>query len=123
MARILVIDDDAVLLSCVADTLSFNLKDSQVVSVGNAKMGLQLAQELQPDVIVCDLNMPEMNGYEVLARIRRGEMTANIPFIFLTSEANSNKRKLGMELGADEYLTKPFALSQLVKAVESQLTA
>jgi DNA-binding response OmpR family regulator len=122
MARILVIDDDAMLLNCVADALSFNLRDSQVVSVRNGKMGLQLAQELQPDVIVCDLNMPEMNGYEVLARIRRDEMTANIPFIFLTSEANSNKRKLGIELGADEYLTKPFALSQLVNAVESQLT-
>jgi CheY-like chemotaxis protein len=122
MARILVIDDDAVLLSCVAETLSLNLKDSQVVSVGDAKMGLQLAQELRPDVIVCDLNMPELNGYEVLARIRRDETTAHIPFIFLTSDANSNKRKLGIELGADEYLTKPFALSQLVNAVESQLT-
>jgi CheY-like chemotaxis protein len=122
MARILVIDDDAMLLSCVADTLSSNLKDSQVVSVGNGIKGLQLAQELQPDVIVCDLNMPEMNGYEVLTRLRRDEMTANIPFIFLTGEASSTKRILGFELGANQYLTKPFATSQLLKAVEFDLT-
>ena len=116
------IDDDVMLLNCVTETLSFNLKDSQVVSVGNGIQGLQLAQELQPDVIVCDLNMPEMNGYEVLDRLRRDEMTANIPFIFLTGEANSTKRMLGFELGANRYLTKPFAASQLLKAVESQLT-
>ncbi len=115
------IDDDAVLLSCVADTLSLNLKNSQVVSVANGIKGLELAQELQPDVIVCDLNMPEMSGYEVLARIRRDETTAHIPFIFLTAEASSTKRTLGFELGANRYLKKPFAASQLLEAVEFQL--
>ncbi len=121
MAKILVIDDDEMLGSCIADTLSFNLKDSQVVSVGNGIHGLQLAQELQPDVIVCDLNMPEINGYEVLDCLRRSEMMANIPFIFLTGEAISHERMLGLELGANQYLTKPFAASQLLKAVKLQL--
>ncbi len=98
------------------------MSERTVVSVGNGIKGFQLAQELQPDVIVCDLNMPEMDGYEVLTRIRRDEITANIPFIFLSSEASSTKRTLGFELGANRYLTKPFAASQLLKAVESQLT-
>lgn len=114
--------DDEILGSCIAETLSFNLKDLQVVSVGNGIKGLQLAQELQPDAIICDLNMPEINGYEVLDRLRRDEMTANIPFIFLTGEASYTKRNCGLGLGANQYLTKPFAASQLLKAVESQLT-
>lgn len=122
MPRILVIDDDETLSLCISDTLSLNSKDTQVISVANGKKGVQLAQELQPDLIICDLNMPEVNGYEVLARIRRDEMTANIPFIFVTCEASFAGRDRGLAMGANEYLTKPFAANRLLKAVELQLT-
>jgi CheY-like chemotaxis protein len=122
MAKILVIDDNEMMRDCIADALCLSLKDLQVISVGHGREGLQLAQELQPDLIVCDLDMSEINGYEVLDLLRRDEMMANIPFIFLTGEASSTNRMLGFELGANRYLTKPFAASQLLKAVESQLT-
>jgi DNA-binding response OmpR family regulator len=121
MARILLIDDDEMLRDCVAKTLNSSSKDMQVISVGNGRVGLQLAQELQPDLIVCDLNMPEVSGYDVLARIRRDEMTANIPFIFLTGESSFDKCDRGLELGANQYLTKPFAVSEFLKAVKLEL--
>jgi DNA-binding response OmpR family regulator len=123
MTRILLIDDDEMLRDCVAETLNRSSKDMQVISVGKGRVGLQLAQELQPDLIVCDLNMPEISGYEVLARIRRDEMTANIPFIFLTGESSFDKRDRGLELGANRYLTKPFAVSEFLKAVKLELSA
>jgi DNA-binding response OmpR family regulator len=123
MTRILLIDDDEMLRDCVAETLNRSSKDMQVISVGKGRVGLQLAQELQPDLIVCDLNMPEISGYEVLARIRRDEMTANIPFIFLTGESSFGKRDRGLELGANRYLTKPFAVSEFLKAVKLELSA
>ena len=123
MTRILVIDDDEILSLCIADTLSLSSKDMQVISVTNGKKGVQLAQELQPDLIVCDLHMPEVSGYEVLAQIRRDQMTAKIPFIFVTCEASFAGRDRGLAMGANEYLTKPFAAIQLLKAVELQLAA
>lgn len=123
MTRVLVIDDDEILSLCIADTISVDSKDMQVISVSNGRKGLQLAQELQPDLIICDLNMPEVNGYDVLARIRNDEMTASIPFIFVTCESSFASRDRGLALGANEYLTKPFTSKQLLKAVKVQLSA
>jgi CheY-like chemotaxis protein len=121
MAKILVIDDNEMMRDCIADALCLSLKDLQVISVGHGRKGLQLAQELQPDLIVCDLDMPEISGYEVLDRIRRDETTANIPFIFLTCESSLSKRTRGLELGANQYLTKPLTTNQLLTAVNLQL--
>jgi two-component system, sensor histidine kinase and response regulator len=83
--------------------------------------GVQMAREHLPDLIVCDIMMPEMDGYEVLSTLRSDSVTANIPFIFLTAVADRGNMRRGMELGADDYVTKPFEMKELVNAVASRL--
>lgn len=83
--------------------------------------GLALARKLLPELIICDIAMPEMDGYSVLQALSSDTGTATIPFIFLTAKADPKDLRKGMELGADDYLFKPFTMADLVKSVEVRL--
>lgn len=89
-----------------------------VITSLDGEMGLRLAQELMPDLIISDINMPKLNGYEVLKSIRANIETASIPFIFITGEEVVNNHSLlEIEQGANAYLTKPIMLNSLLKTI------
>jgi two-component system, sensor histidine kinase and response regulator len=119
MARILVIEDEASLRENVLDILRF--EDYEAVGAPDGRIGLQLVHEYLPDLILCDVIMPELDGYSVLLELRRQPSTAEIPFIFLTARATKTDLRTGMELGAEDYLTKPFTQGELLAAVRTQL--
>ncbi len=119
MARILVIEDETALRENVLDILRF--EDYEAVGAPNGRIGLQLALEYLPDLILCDVIMPELDGYSVLLELRRQPATAEIPFIFLTARAAKTDQRTGMELGAEDYLTKPFTQGELLAAIRTQL--
>ena len=83
--------------------------------------GIQVAKEQLPDLIICDINMPNLDGYGTLTALRENEATATIPFIFLSGATDKLNMRRGMELGADDYLTKPFAMDELVARVRALL--
>lgn len=87
----------------------------------NGKRGVQLAKENVPDLILCDIMMPQLDGYAVLTQLRAEPVTAAIPFIFLTAKADKTELRQGMNLGADDYLTKPFRRKELIEAITSRL--
>lgn len=119
MTKILVIEDEK--------TVRYNLVEMLIaenfIAIGapNGSIGIQLAKKEIPDLIVCDVMMPEMDGYRVLAELRADPITAKIPFIFLTAKADRTDQRQGMELGADDYLTKPFTRNELFGAIEIRL--
>ncbi|NEO86208.1 MAG: EAL domain-containing protein [Spirulina sp. SIO3F2] len=119
MHKILVIEDDPLVMDNVIDILE--LEDYDVLSAVNGLEGVQRALEHAPDVILCDVMMPLMNGYEVLRALRADEQTATTPFIFLTAKADRSDQRHGMELGANDYLTKPFTPRELLQAVTTRL--
>ena len=88
----------------------------------NGRVGLQIVKHQIPDLIICDLMMPELDGYGVLRALREDPTTSDIPFIFLSANANGASHRRGMELGADCYLTKPFMPAELLKAISIYLT-
>lgn len=92
-----------------------------VLTAENGKKGIKLAQENEPDLIICDIMMPELDGYGVLHLLSREPNTASIPFIFLTAKAEKTDYRKGMTLGADDYLTKPYDDVELLSAVETRL--
>ena len=114
--KILIVEDEPAL----QDTLSYNLKREgyQVVVEGNGVNGLAVAQEIQPDLIVLDIMLPGMDGLEI-TRILRQKM--NVPIIMLTARDAEIDRVLGLEIGADDYLTKPFSMRELLARVKAQL--
>jgi YesN/AraC family two-component response regulator len=91
------------------------------ISAENGQIGIQRAREQLPDLIVCDIIMPELDGYSVLTALRQDPATAIIPFIFVTSKEDRTDLRKGMELGADDYLTKPCTLEELQRAITTQL--
>ncbi len=119
MTRILVIEDEAVLRRNVLEMLEF--EGFETAEAADGLQGLQAARELLPDLIVCDIMMPELDGYGVLEELRRDSTTAIIPFIFLTAKADRESMRVGMNLGADDYLTKPFTQAELLTAIHSRL--
>lgn len=116
---ILIIEDDATFRSILFELLE--LEDYNVVSAENGFLGLQLAQTLQPNLILSDINMPKLDGYGVLKKLRGDLTTAKIPFIFLTAQTDSINRHQAMQLGANDYLIKPVSYGQLVIALQNQL--
>lgn len=97
------------------------LANFQVVTSPNGKDGVQMAHQEKPDLIICDIMMPELDGYGVIHMLGKDEQTANIPFIFLSAKAEKEDYRKGMTLGADDYLTKPYDDVELLNAVEMRL--
>ncbi|MEP3207554.1 MAG: response regulator [Maribacter sp.] len=119
MKRILLIEDDRALRENTEELLE--LSGYSVITAPNGKLGIQVAKENLPDIIVCDIMMPEIDGYGVLENLSADENTKPIPFIFLSAKTEHKEIRKGMDLGADDYLTKPFEEEDLISAIESRL--
>jgi len=119
MTKILVIEDEELVRENLLDFLE--AEDYQTIDACNGKIGVELAQKHLPDLIICDVMMPELDGYGVLEKLSNNSATATIPFIFLTAKADKTDRRDGMNLGADDYLTKPFTIMELKSAIEARL--
>ncbi len=116
---ILLIEDNADMRDNISEILE--LAKYKVHSAANGKEGVRLAQSLKPDLIICDIMMPELDGYGVLHMLGKDPATASIPFIFLTAKSEKTDYRKGMGLGADDYITKPFDDTELLDAVEIRL--
>ena len=119
MKKILIIEDNKDVRENIIDMLE--LAGYTVFSAMNGKLGIELTTKLHPDVILCDIMMPELNGFEVLSQLNENNQTSSIPFIFLTAKTEKSDMRKGMNLGADDYLTKPFTERELIDAIESRL--
>jgi CRP/FNR family cyclic AMP-dependent transcriptional regulator len=119
MKKILLIEDNDEIRENTAEILE--LSNYKVFTAENGKRGVELAMKDKPDLIVCDIMMPVLDGYGVLMTLQKKSETQNIPFIFLTAKAERNDFRKGMELGADDYITKPFEGSELLNAIEGRL--
>ncbi|GGB07215.1 MULTISPECIES: response regulator [Mucilaginibacter] len=117
--KILIIEDNNDIRENVVEILG--LAGYTVFEADNGKTGIELAVNNLPDVILCDIMMPELDGYGVLFMLNKNPETAAIPFIFLTAKAERIDQRKGMEMGADDYLTKPFDDIELLNAIESRL--
>ncbi len=117
--KILLIEDDATMRENTAEILE--LAQFEIAAAENGRSGVQLAKEWRPDLIICDIMMPVLDGYGVLHLLSKDPETASIPFIFLTAKAEKSEFRKGMELGADDYITKPFEEMELLNAIESRL--
>lgn len=117
--KILLIEDHDEMRDNIAEILE--LASYDVISAPNGKIGVDLAKTQLPDLIICDIMMPEMDGYGVLYLLGKDEHTRSIPFIFLTAKADATDLRKGMNLGADDYITKPFEEMELLQAIESRL--
>lgn len=119
MNKILVIEDETTVRQNLLELLTY--EDFNVISAENGHIGVHLANEEIPDLIICDVMMPELDGYGVLKILRQQPTTSTIPFIFLTAKCDKADVRQGMELGADDYLTKPFTRAELLRAISSRL--
>ena len=119
MGKVLLIEDDSVLRENTAELLE--LSEYEVITASNGKKGVKAAKTHLPNVIVCDIMMPELDGYGVLEKLSKEESTMHIPFIFLSAKTEKEDIRKGMNLGADDYLTKPFEENDLINAIESRL--
>jgi CRP-like cAMP-binding protein/ActR/RegA family two-component response regulator len=117
--KVLIIEDNDDIRENVIEILE--LAGYTVFSANNGKTGVELAFSDIPDIILCDIMMPEMDGYGVLYMLSKRPETITVPFIFLTAKAEHFDRRKGMEMGADDYLTKPFDDMELLNAIESRL--
>ncbi len=119
MKKILLIEDNSNIRENTAEILE--LASYTVLSAENGKIGVELAIQEVPDLIICDIMMPVLDGYGVLHMLQKNPSTKHIPFIFLTAKTERADFRKGMELGADDYITKPFDGTELMNAVESRL--
>ncbi len=120
MKKILVIDDKEDIRNLIKAVLSdygFN-----VIEADSGLSGVQMLRDHKPDLVVCDINMPGMDGYETLGAARDSSATAPIPFILMTGLVSRDGFRRGMVCGADDYLIKPFTMDELVEAVMSRLS-
>lgn len=119
MKSVLVIDDNNDIRENTAEILE--MAGYKTISAENGKRGVELALKEKPDLIVCDIMMPELDGYGVLHLLRKNPDTQTIPFIFLTAKTERSDLRKGMEMGADDYITKPFEDIELLNAIEVRL--
>lgn len=119
MAKILAIDDEATILDLVQAFLEND--DHEVILAHNGQEGVSKAQSFLPDLIICDVQMPDLTGFEVLQAVRGHEDLLRVPFVFLTGLDDMKHLRQGMNLGADDYLTKPFSYKDLSEAVRVRL--
>jgi len=119
MLKILIMEDEDTVRESLKELLQ--IRGYEVIDACNGAEGVQFALIHLPDLIISDIMMPELNGYEALKRIRANELTRTIPFIFLSAKAEYEDQRIGMEIGADDYLTKPFSQKDLYNAIETRL--
>jgi CRP-like cAMP-binding protein len=119
MKKILLIEDNYDIRHNTAEILE--LSNYQVFLAENGKVGVEMAMEFSPDLIICDIMMPVLDGYGVLHAVHKNELIKNTPFIFLTAKTERSDFRKGMELGADDFVTKPFSGTELLNAVDSRL--
>jgi len=119
MKKILVIEDEPEMRRNITTLLRYH--DYQPIEAENGRVGLALARREKPDLVLCDVMMPELDGHGVLQALQQNVELATIPFIFLTARGEKDDLRNGMDLGADDYLTKPVANAELVRAIEARL--
>ncbi len=119
MKKVLVIDDTPEIRMIIEETL--NMFGFNTVLAEDGETGVLMARKHLPDLIICDVQMPKLDGFGTLAQLRAHESTATIPFMFLTGQVERPNMRRGMEMGADDYLTKPFTPSELLAAVNARL--
>lgn len=117
--KILVIEDEPEMRRNLATIL--RMEDFHPLTAENGRVGLESARANKPDVILCDVMMPELDGYGVIAALRADPETVAVPFIFLTAKGEKPDIRAGMNLGADDYLTKPVPKADLLAAIRSRL--
>ncbi len=120
MPKILLIEDEPLIRDSLEDVL--NLEGYSLATAQNGRAGIEAVQEALPDLIICDINMPEMDGYGVLESLRSNPRTREVPFVFLTARSGRADQRQGMEMGADDFLTKPFTVDELLRTVRTRLT-
>jgi len=119
MARILAIDDEPNMLELIRAFLTMD--DHEVKTAVNGAEGVQTALSFLPDLILCDVMMPDMDGYSVLKAVQEDERLAQVPFVFLTGLGDMEHLRQGMNLGADDYLTKPFKYKVISETVKTRI--
>ncbi|MFA7418347.1 MAG: hybrid sensor histidine kinase/response regulator [Melioribacteraceae bacterium] len=119
MSKILIIEDEVDIRESLEQVLT--IEGYEVIAAENGRVGLEKAKKNLPELIFCDINMPELDGYEVISELRNHKETQTIPFIFLTARADRNDLRKGMNLGADDYLNKPFTLEELKNSIAARL--
>ena len=119
MSRILVIEDSPEVRERIVTSLGF--EGFEVVEAEDGEAGVQLARESKPDLIICEFMMPKLDGHATLSALREDASTASIPFIFLSAKSQVSDMREGLQLGADDYLIKPFSMVELTNAVNLRL--
>jgi DNA-binding NarL/FixJ family response regulator len=119
MKKILVIEDEAETLENLV--LMLEMEGFKPFSASNGRLGVEVARRERPDVILCDVSMPELDGYGVLESLRGDALTVSIPFIFLTAKGDKKDVRSGMNLGADDYLIKPAGAEEVLAAIQARL--
>ncbi len=119
MKKILVIEDTQNVRENICEILES--ENYEVYAAENGESGLEMSKNVQPDLVLCDIMMPGMDGYGVLAEMRKEVVTSTVPFIFLTAKNTRENQRLGMELGADDYISKPFTVEELLNSVSTRL--
>jgi DNA-binding NarL/FixJ family response regulator len=119
MKKILVIEDEPEMRRNITSLLRYY--DYEPIAAQNGRVAVEMARREKPDLILCDVMMPELDGYGVLQALQSDASLARIPFIFLTAKGEKDDLRSGMNLGADDYLTKPVVNADLVRAIESRL--
>src|SRR4029434_10437388 len=119
MRKILVIEDEPEMRRNITALLRYH--DYEPIEAENGRKGVELAKREKPDLILCDVMMPELDGHGVLQALQQDAVLALIPFIFLTAKGDKDDLRSGMNLGADDYLTKPVANKDVVNAIQERL--
>ena len=119
MSRILIIDDDAVVRKALHHALT--KAGYSVLEASNGSAGVEMAKRSRPNLIVCDIDMPEMSGFDTLKALKNDAETRDLPFVFLTGSSDAIAGKLGRALGAEEFIEKPFSFSKLLAVVGTRL--
>jgi DNA-binding NarL/FixJ family response regulator len=119
MKKILIIEDEPEMRRNITALLRYH--GYEAIPAENGRAGLAAAREAKPDLILCDVMMPQLDGYGVLQSLHTDAILARIPFIFLTAKGEKDDLRSGMNLGADDYLTKPVANADLMQAIETRL--
>jgi CRP/FNR family transcriptional regulator, cyclic AMP receptor protein len=116
MKTVLIIEDNPEIRENTSEILA--LANFRVITANNGKEGIAVARIDRPEIILCDIMMPEMDGYSVIKQIKNDPVTAVIPFIYVTARAEKREMKMALDMGADGYVTKPFDAKQLIDAID-----